>query len=594
MPLVLLVLVASLLQAFPQQVRKRFDGDANQPTRRVTAIQIGDDGEIRAISEGQLYVYSQGRWAPPTPTTESRPAMLLPAPAGLPVRPATASAKQADGSLWFGTAKGLLHQIGNDWEYRQGQRWLPNDEVLAVAVNARGDVAVGTAAGVGLIQIREISFAEKARLYEEAIDKYHRRTEYGFVLERGPRGVRDSDNDGLWTAMYGASQCFAYAVKKDAISLANARKAFRALAFLSEVTQGGTPNALPGLVARTILPTSGPDPNAKAYTRETDAAMQKRDRKWKTLVPRWPKSADGKWYWKADVSSDELDGHYYFYGLYYDLVAQTPAEKNEVRKVVRRITDHLVKHDFNMIDWDGKPTRWAIFSPAQLNRDKDWWAERGLNSLSILSYLKVAHHVSGDKKYHDVARWLISEHGYAQNAMFAKLAQGVGDGNQSDDEMAYMDYWGLLRYEQDPELIERYAFSLKRYWDLDRPEMNPLFNFIAASQLKGKRFDDPHQMYDLTPTGNWLERSLDTLRRFPLDLHNYALSNSQRSDIRRLGNTRGLKITGRVLPVDERQVFHWNHDPFRLDYTGDGASLADGTSYLLPYYMGRYLGFIKE
>ena len=302
MPLVLLVLIAGLLNAFPQQVRKRFDGDSNQPTRRVTAIQINDDGEIRAISEGQLYVYAQGRWAAPSPTTESWPTDPLPAVANLPVGPPTAWAKQADGSLWIGTAKGLLHQIGNDWEYRQGQRWLPNDEVLAVAVNARGDVAVGTAAGVGLIQIREITLAEKARLYEEAIDRYHRRTEYGFVLERGPRGVRDSDNDGLWTSMYGASQCFAYAVKKDAASLENARKAFRALAFLSEVTQGGTPAGLPGLVARTILPTSGPDPNAKAYTRETDAAMQKRDRKWKTLVPRWPKSADGKWYWKADVS----------------------------------------------------------------------------------------------------------------------------------------------------------------------------------------------------------------------------------------------------------------------------------------------------
>ncbi len=594
MPLVLLVLIAGLLQAFPQQVRKRFEGDTNQPARRVTAIQINDDGDIRAISEGQLYVYSQGRWAAPVPATESWSAEQLPAPGGLPIQPATASAKQADGTIWFGTAKGLFHHVGNDWEYRQGQRWLPHDEVLSVAVNSRGDVAVGTAAGVGLIQIREITFAEKARLYEEAIDKYHRRTEFGYVLERGPRGVRDSDNDGLWTAMYGAAQCFAYAVKKDAASLEHARKAFRALAFLSEVTQGGTPAGLPGLVARTILPTSGPDPNAKAYTRETDAAMQKRDRKWKTLVPRWPKSADGKWYWKADVSSDELDGHYFFYGLYYDLVAQTPAEKNEVRKVVRRITDHLVKHDFNMIDWDGKPTRWAIFSPAQLNRDRDWWAERGLNSLSILSYLKVAHHVTGDKKYHDVAQWLITEHGYAQNAMFAKLAQGVGDGNQSDDEMAYMDYWGLLQYEQDPELVERYSFSLHRYWGLDRPELNPFFNFAAAALLKGKRFDDPHQMYDLTPTGSWLEQSLDTLRRFPLDLHNYALSNSQRGDVRKLSNNRGLKRTGRVLPVDERQVFHWNHDPFRLDYNGDGATLADGTSYLLPYYMGRYLGYIKE
>lgn len=55
-----------------------------------------------------------------------------------------------------------------------------------------------------------------------------------------------------------------------------------------------------------------------------------------------------------------------------------------------------------------------------------------------------------------------------------------------------------------------------------------------------------------------------------------------------------MKQNGKVLPVDERIVFHWNHDPFRLDTGGDGSSLADGTSYLLPYYMGRYLGFVKD
>ena len=594
MPLFLLLMFAGLLGAFPMQVRKRFDGDPNQPNKRVTAIQIADSGEIRAISDGQLFVYAQGKWSNQGEAKEPIPAQSIAAPGSIPLQPATCSAKAADGSIWFGTAKGLLHLEGAEWEYRQGQRWLPNDEVVAVAVNKRGDVAVGTAAGVGLIQIREITLAEKARLYEDAIEKQHRRTEFGYVLERSATGVKDSDNDGLWTSMYGAAQCFAYAVKKDAASLERARKAFRAVAFLSEVTQGGTPNGLPGLVARSILPTSGPDPNAKVYTKETDAAMQKRDRKWKALTPRWPKSADGKWYWKADVSSDELDGHFFFYALYYDLVAQTPAEKNEVRKVVVRIIDHLVNHDFNMIDWDGKPTRWTVFSPAQLNRDKDWWQERGLNSLSILAYLKVAHHVTGDKKYHEVAQWLIKEHGYAQNAMFAKLSQGVGDGNQSDDEMAYMGYYSLLQYETDPELVERYAFSLKRYWDLDRPELNPFFNFVAAATLKGKKFDDPHRMYDLTPTGPWLEDSVDTLRRFPLDLRNWAVNNSQRRDINRLGQGRGMKRNGKVLPVDERIVFHWNHDPFRLDTGGDGNSLADGTSYLLPYYMGRYLGFLRE
>jgi hypothetical protein len=75
-----------------------------------------------------------------------------------------------------------------------------------------------------------------------------------------------------------------------------------------------------------------------------------------------------------------------------------------------------------------------------------------------------------------------------------------------------------------------------------------------------------HTPYDLTPwRGPWLEQALDTLRRFPLDLHNYALTNSHRNDLRRRTASRGTKRNGRVLPADERQVFHWNHDPFRLD-----------------------------
>ena len=38
----------------------------------------------------------------------------------------------------------------------------------------------------------------------------------------------------------------------------------------------------------------------------------------------------------------ELDGHYFFYPLYYDLVADTVEEKERVREVVRDLTDHLV------------------------------------------------------------------------------------------------------------------------------------------------------------------------------------------------------------------------------------------------------------
>jgi hypothetical protein len=34
----------------------------------------------------------------------------------------------------------------------------------------------------------------------------------------------------------------------------------------------------------------------------------------------------------------------------------------------------------------------------------------------------------------------------------SKVQNGPGSGNQSDDEMAFMCYYGLLRYSRDEEL----------------------------------------------------------------------------------------------------------------------------------------------
>jgi hypothetical protein len=60
------------------------------------------------------------------------------------------------------------------------------------------------------------------------------------------------------------------------------------------------------------------------------------------------------------------------------------------------------------------------------------------------------------------------------------------------------------------------------------------------------------------------------------------------------GDGRGYRVDGKVLPVDERFVNHWNHDPWRLDQSGDGRSLADGAAFLLPYYLGLYTGRVLD
>ena len=528
---------------------------------------------------------------------------------GLPYDDFTTMAAGAGGAVWFGTRRGAIRFDGNTWEYRQGLGWLPHDEIRGIAVDKDGGAWFATPKGVGVIQRRPITLAEKARFFEDEIDKRHRRTPFGYVDsvslsspgDKSQWTQHDSDNDGLWTSMYGAGECFAYAATRDPQARKRAKAAFEALRFLGQVTQGGSHPAPKGYVARTILPTSGPNPNLTANTPERDRRqLETRDRLWKIIVPRWPTSADGKWYWKSDTSSDELDGHYFFYSLYYDLVADTEEEKQRVREHVDALTGHLVDHGFHLVDHDGKPTRWGVFSPERLNHDKDWWEERGLNSLSILSYLRTAEHITGNPRYGEAARMLIEKHAYASNVLIAKTNLGPGSGNQSDDEMAFMSFYCLLKYEKDPVLRQMFCLAFHRRWIVEQPELNPLFNFIYAASALGLKFEDASGTEDLSPSSGWLEESADTLKRYPLDRANWGLANSHRKDIVPLpgyiqgGRMRGRRRDGRVLSIDERFVDKWNHDPWSLDYGGDGRRLADGASFLLPYYMGLYHRFIED
>jgi len=86
--------------------------------------------------------------------------------------------------------------------------------------------------------------------------------------------LESSDNDGLWTAMYGAAECFRYAVTKDPDALARAKRAVEAVLFLEEIT------GVPGLPAR-------------SYVKKGEAPP-------KDGVWHWTK--DGRIQWKGDTS----------------------------------------------------------------------------------------------------------------------------------------------------------------------------------------------------------------------------------------------------------------------------------------------------
>ncbi len=533
---------------------------------------------------------------------------------GLPYNDFTVAGPGPDGVVWFGTRRGAVRFDGTGWAYRQGRRWLPNDDVRDIAVDAKGNAWFATAGGVGVIERRMMTLAEKAEFYEDEMERYIRRTPFGYVSEVGlarpgdKSEIRysDSDNDGLWTSMYGAGECFAYAATRDPKAKDRAKRAFEALRFLQKVTQGCEHAPPKGYVARTIRSVDLPDPNVGRIEGDRKHRAT-RDGLWKVYEPRWPKSADGKWYWKSDTSSDELDGHYFFYPLYYDLVADTEEEKERVREVVRDLTNHLIRYGYNLVDHDGTPTRWSMYGPDSLNHDPDWWIERGLKSLSMLSYLAVAEYMTGDPVYGEHIRKLRKDHAYDTNAMIYKIHRGIGSGNQSDDEMAFMSYYNLVKYTKDRKLRDQILLSFYSAWVIEQPEMNPFFNFAYAAFGVGAKFTDIWGTHPISPWDGWLEDSMATLKGFPLDRLNWGHQNSHRLDVVRLPRQQqgtdvtdgvsdrcGHRVSGKVIPVENRHFNHWNSNPWALNSGGDGRGLANGTVFLLPYYMGLYHGFIQE
>jgi hypothetical protein len=55
---------------------------------------------------------------------------------------------------------------------------------------------------------------------------------------------------------------------------------------------------------------------------------------------------------------------------------------------------------------------------------------------------------------------------------------------------------------------------------------------------------------------------------------------------------KGLEST-EVLPYKERRVHRWDGNPYELDGGDWGYGEEAGTTWLSPYWLGRYHGFIK-
>lgn len=473
---------------------------------------------------------------------------------GLPYGPVT-TIRSFNKTLWLGTERGAIKKDEN-WHYYLGKRWLPHNKINDILPIDEKTVWIATPQGISQIQQVEMTLDEKANIYEKIIQKRHNRHGIVNISHLSVSGdltsskTKNEDNDGLWTSVYLAAECFRYAVTNDASAKKNAIRTYETLEHLETVT------GIPGLPAR-------------SYALRTDSVEQSRS----PHPKRWRPSPDEQWQWLDDTSSDEIVGHIFAISIFYDLVADE-AIKLRVKNLVGRIMDHIIENDFHLIDYDGKPTRWGVWHPDSINDSQNWAYEKGLYSLEILSFLKAAIHITGNPKYEKTYQMLIQKHNYAENTVQTKI-YGPFENSHSDDILTYFSYYTLFQYASGDEYLPLYKKSIERSWPISQPEKIPAWNIIA-SVLLNRDCD--------------LDVALDELQKYPLDLIDWTMENSHRWDLQNdpIAARGGGKQAIRHIPSPEGGISRWNTNPRLFDVGRAGMREETGTYFLLPYWMGRY------
>ncbi len=486
-----------------------------------------------------------------------------------------------DGKVWAGTSLGLARQKAGGWIVRRGRRWLLHDEVRDIAFAADGTAWIATPGGVSELRQVAITLASKATNFHAILEARHVRPpgivekcQFPTPGEVSAWTPLDDDNDGGYTAVALAMESYRYAATHDPGAITAARRAFATCEFLEKVTRN------PGFIARTVVPTNWAevhDPNL-VLTPTAQAEEIARDPRDKYVPVRWHPSEDGRWLWKGDTSSDEVTAHFFGYFVFHELAADA-TDRARVRGQVQRIVDHLLRNDYSLRDLDGRHTRWAVWGPAQLNDDPNWEMERGINSLELLSYLKLAAHVTGEARYEEQYRHLIREHHYDRNALNAPNLNTAWR-TYIDLELLAFAYPALLALEKDPALLRVYHASFERWHDSVKADGNPFFEYLYATYRSARRAN--------------LAGSIAFLRDTPLDLVRWDIDNRSREDVvpRRFPEVERWQTT-RLLPPSEIGYSRTDQNPWHVSQGEGGRTESDGVFWLLPYWMGRHQGFVK-
>ena len=298
------------------------------------------------------------------------------------------------------------------------------------------------------------------------------------------------------------------------------------------------------------------------------------------LGDNWHESSfDPNLIWLGDVSVDQIDGVLFGAGVAYDAINDISVKEN-ISKWAGAIVDHILDHGMTIQDIDGSQTKHGDLTCGLFSED--------LNCLIALMAVKVAFHVTGEKRfekaYEELVRLKYPERAVSARRPWWEFFLGV---NHSDNNLAFLAYFNLIRYENDPRLLKLYHKSLQRAWLVVRRDRNPFFTYLFRNLYPSSE-KDPQA----------LEEAFETLVFFPNDRRFF---NSERvvtevTCVSFFRDRQGRRQACSPLPIDLRPPtpIEWNENPSRLEGTDVGFQTFSNIDYLLGYWLGRVSGFLSS
>ena len=404
----------------------------------------------------------------------------------------------------------------------------------------------------------DLTLAAKARLFQtDIIERFlhdgQLSTRRRLPTADRPYITHNMPDNAYMTGIYCATQTWRYVATGDPEAARQARAAFAALLHLTEVTGRS------GLLARASRPIGDP---------WFDDGV-------------WRESPDGRYRWRGNVSSDQVDGLVFGLYVYFSHLADAD-EKARLGEAVAEIVRAILRDEMRILGFDGAPTSWGRYEPEYVTN------EEPMNALLLLQMVKVAHAVTGDARLDRAYRRLVDELDYARIAEGARLDDPPLAANHSDDVLIALALYPLLELEAAASIRAHYLEAARRWFHGGAHpsvavEANPFASFLWHHWTG-------EDAYDVSGIG--------TLRDMPLDMK--WNPDTIETYMTRFGFAFEPEPTelveDRPLPIGQRGRT-WSflvHNPYRV--AGDRASAApfetNGLDYLVSYWFGRAHGMI--